>query len=95
MSYVVLFASKLVEADEQYHTLKDALHQALVKQQGYCHKSYRDEKGLGCTISNWEKLESLKQWKEFPLHLKSQEKRKQKWYEFYQVKICKIEKEYE
>ena len=40
-------------------------------------------------------LESLKQWKEFPMHLKAQEKGKQKWYEFYQVKICKIEKEYE
>ena len=29
MSYVVLFTSKLVEADEQYHTLNDALYQAL------------------------------------------------------------------
>lgn len=96
MSYVELFTSKLVEADEQYHTLNDAIYQALVKQQGYSgHQCYHDEKGLGCTISYCENLESLKQWKEFPLHLKSQEKRKQKWYEFYQVKICKIEKEYE
>lgn len=96
MSYVVLFTSKLAEADEQYHKLNDALYQALVKQQGYLgHQSYRDEKGLGCTISYWENLESLKQWKEFPMHLKAQEKGKQKWYEFYQVKICKIEKEYE
>lgn len=47
MSYVVLFTSKLAEADEQYHTLNDALYQALVKQQGYLgHQSYRDEKGL-------------------------------------------------
>lgn len=47
MSYVVLFTSKLVEADEQYHTLNDALYQALVKQQGYSgHQAFVMKKAL-------------------------------------------------
>lgn len=96
MSYAVLFTSKLAEADEQYHTLNDALFQALVKQEGYTgHESYRDEKGLGCTISYWNDLASLKKWKEFPMHLQAQFKGKEKWYKYYKVKICKVEKEYE
>lgn len=46
MSYVVLFTSKLVEADEQYHTLNDALYQALVKQHGYSTKAIVMKKAL-------------------------------------------------
>ena len=96
MSYAVLFTSKLAEADKQYHALNDALYEALIKQEGYLgHESYRNEKGVGCTISYWKDLESLKKWKEFPMHLQAQLKGKEKWYKYYQVKICKIEKEYE
>lgn len=96
MSYAVLFTSKLAEIDEQYQELNDTLYQALMKQEGYLgHESYRNEQGVGCTISYWKDLDALKKWKEFPMHLQAQLKGKEKWYDYYQVKICKIEKEYE
>ena len=91
MSYVVLFTSKLVEADEQYHTLNDALYQALVKQQGYSTKAivmkrpwmYYMLLGKPRIIEAMERIS---------VAFKSAGKGKQKWYEFYQVKVCKIEK---
>ncbi len=96
MSYAVIFTSTLSASDIKYQEMNDALYSALAKQKGYIsHQSFRNEQGMGCSISYWESLEDLKKWKELPLHLKAQQMGREKWYENYQVKICRVEKEYE
>lgn len=94
--YAVIFTSQLSEKDAEYEKLNDALYKELSKQKGYLfHHSFRNEEGMGCSISYWESLEALKQWKELPLHLEAQQLGREKWYENYQVKICRVEKEYD
>ena len=50
---------------------------------------------VGITVSYWESLEAIKNWKQQTDHLEAQNKGKTDWYSWYNVKICKVEREYE
>jgi heme-degrading monooxygenase HmoA len=50
---------------------------------------------IGITVSYWETLEDIKNWKRHSDHLKAQEKGKKDWYSWYHVRICKVEHEYD
>ena len=64
------------------------------KQPGYLGiESARDE--LGITVSYWESLEAIANWKSNADHLFAQEKGKTEWYKSYKVRICLVEREYE
>lgn len=56
-------------------------------------ESARD--GLGVTISYWESLEAIANWKANMDHREAQKKGIKKWYSWYKVRICKVEREYE
>ena len=51
--------------------------------------------GTGITVSYWENLEAIKHWKTNSEHLLAQQKGREQWYNWYNVKICKVEREYE
>jgi heme-degrading monooxygenase HmoA len=96
MSYAVIFTSKLKQIDEEYDSINEELYAALTQQAGYIsHESFRNEDGKGCSISYWKDLESIHQWKELSLHLYAQKQGRAKWYDAYEVKICKIERSYD
>jgi len=50
--------------------------------------------GYGITISYWETLEAIKNWKNNPEHRQAQINGKKLWYKNYSLKICKVEKNY-
>lgn len=56
-------------------------------------ESAREE--IGITISYWENLEAIKTWKANVDHQVAQKLGKEKWYQSYSVRICKVEREYE
>jgi heme-degrading monooxygenase HmoA len=63
------------------------------QQPGYLgHESARD--GLGITISYWENLEAIRHWKQQSEHLIAQQNGREKWYEAYKTRICKVERDY-
>ena len=49
---------------------------------------------IGITVSYWESLEAIAQWKANTEHLHAQKLGKSKWYESYRVRICKVERDY-
>ena len=55
-------------------------------------ESARDS--IGITVSYWQSLEAIKQWKQVSEHLIAQEKGRTNWYDWYHVRICKVEREY-
>ena len=62
-------------------------------QPGYLgHESARDT--LGITISYWESLESIQQWKVQSDHLLAQKFGREKWYSAYSTRIAKVERDY-
>lgn len=56
--------------------------------------SARDENGIGITVCYWESLEAIKNWKNHTEHQEAQMMGKKEWYEFYHLRIAKVEHEY-
>ncbi len=92
--YAVIFTSVQTENIEGYTEMAD-LMEALAKQQpGFLGiEIARNE--IGITVSYWQSLESIKNWKANLDHIIAQKKGREQWYSYYKVRICKVEREYE
>jgi len=91
--YAVIFTSTRTEGDNGYSAMADAMEKLAETQPGYLGiESARSE--IGITVSYWESLEAIKNWKENAQHLVAQKMGKEKWYEQYHLRIAKVEREY-
>lgn len=92
--YAVIFTSTQKENIEGYSEMAEKMDILAKQQPGFLGMdSARNE--IGVTISYWESLESIKNWKQQADHLQAQLKGRQDWYLWYHVRICKVEREYE
>ena len=92
--YAVIFTSTQKEHIEGYTEMANKMENLAKQQQGFISmESARD--GLGITVSYWENLEDIKNWKQQTDHLVAQLKGRQDWYSWYKVRICKVERDYE
>ena len=100
--YAVIFTSTQNQIIEGYSEMANNM-EALAKQQpGYLgmdsarnDTSSSHSAGVGITVSYWESLEAIKNWKQQTDHLVAQQKGRQDWYSWYNVRICKVECAYE
>lgn len=91
--YAVIFTSIRTEVDNGYNVMSDAMDELSKKQPGYLGiESARD--GLGITVSYWRSLEDIKNWKNNTSHQFAQKTGREKWYEDFKVRICKVERDY-
>jgi heme-degrading monooxygenase HmoA len=91
--YAVIFTSLRTEIEEGYQEMAEEMVRLAALQPGYLgHESARDT--LGITISYWESLESIQQWKVQSDHLLAQKFGREKWYSAYRTRIAKIERDY-
>ena len=94
--YAVIFSSIRTEIDNGYEEWNNKMFELVQKQDGYLgHESFRNEERKGVTISYWKDLESLNKWRNETLHQKAQELGRQKWYEYYRIRVCKVERDYD
>ena len=94
MYYAVIFTSKQSENTLGYAEMSQKMEDLAKEQKGFLGiESARD--GIGITVSYWETLESIKNWKAHTEHLIAQRTGREQWYDWYHVKICKVEREYE
>jgi len=92
--YAVIFTSKQTENIEGYEEMANRMEELAKQQPGYLGmESARNE--LGITVSYWESLEDIKNWKQQTEHIKAQLKGRADWYSWYHARICKVEREYE
>jgi heme-degrading monooxygenase HmoA len=92
--YAVIFSSTQKEHIEGYSEMAIKMETLAKQQQGFIEmESARNH--LGITISYWESLEAIKNWKQQTDHLVAQHKGRQDWYSWYKVRICKVERDYE
>lgn len=91
--YAVIFASQRTEGDQGYGKMAEKMVELASQQDGFLGvESARDE-GLGITVSYWESLEAIKNWKDHSLHQVAQEKGKTLWYQNFSLRICKVERD--
>lgn len=94
MYYAVIFTSTRTEVEAGYAEMATKMVELAKAQPGYIGmESARSE--IGITVSYWESLEAIKNWKANMEHLEAQEKGKTTWYKNYKVRIAKVEREYE
>jgi heme-degrading monooxygenase HmoA len=92
--YAVIFTSQRTDGDRGYGKMSDAMEALASKQKGFLGIESARDNELGITVSYWESLEAIKNWKDNSAHKIAQEKGKQEWYENYSVRICKVERNY-
>jgi len=91
--YAVIFTSLRTEGDNDYNEMSAKMVDLVQQQPGYLgHESARDK--LGITVSYWDSLESIKNWKKNFKHLVAQRKGKDIWYSAYKVRICQVKRDY-
>jgi heme-degrading monooxygenase HmoA len=92
--YAVIFTSLRTDGDNGYSAMSDEMVALAAQQEGFLGvESARDE--IGITVSYWQSLESIKNWKANTRHLLAQKYGREKWYTQYKVRICVIEHDYE
>ena len=92
--YAVIFTSIQRDSIEGYLEMAHKMEELAKQQPGYLGmENARNE--LGITVSYWKNLGSIKNWKQQSEHLKAQLKGRTDWYDWYKVRICKVEREYE
>lgn len=94
MYYAVIFTSTRTEVEAGYAEMAIKMVELAKAQPGYIGmESARSE--IGITVSYWESLEAIKNWKANMEHFEAQEIGRTTWYKNYKVRIAKVEREYE
>ena len=91
--YAVIFTSIKNEGDDDYGKIAQRMDELAKQQPGYLgHESARGE--IGITVSYWESLEAIRNWKMNSEHLFAQKKGREEFYSKYKVRIAKVERDY-
>ena len=93
--YAVIFTSCRSKEDNGYEETARRMLALASRQPGFLGvESARDKDGFGITVSYWKGLDAIKAWRKNIEHMEAQILGREQWYEFYNVRICKVEKEY-
>lgn len=92
--YAVIFTNTRTEIDEGYLKMAGLMEELAKIQPGYLgFESARDT--IGISVSYWESLKAIADWKANTDHIIAQQSGIEKWYSHYKVRICLVEREYE
>ena len=92
--YAVIFTNQKATTDDGYNEMAQKMEALAKRQPGYIDLESASGE-VGITISYWESLEAIAQWKSNTDHLFAQQKGISDWYLWYKVRICLVEREYE
>ncbi|WP_299120202.1 antibiotic biosynthesis monooxygenase [uncultured Tenacibaculum sp.] len=91
--YAVIFTTILTNNLEGYSEMAERMEVLAKQQEGYLGiESARAD--IGITVSYWKSLEAITAWKNNIEHTEAREIGREKWYKKYQLRICKVEREY-
>lgn len=92
--YAVVFSSvRTPIEDAAYRKMSDRMVELARQQPGFLGvESARGADGLGITVSYWSDMESIANWKANTEHLVAQRLGKERWYQSYQLWVCRVEK---
>jgi heme-degrading monooxygenase HmoA len=91
--YAVIFTSERTDGDNRYAEMAEEMGKLAAAQPGYLGVESARE-GLGITVSYWDSLEAIQQWKQNERHLVAQSKGISDWYLTYKTRVCKVERDY-
>lgn len=92
--YAVIFTSVKTGIDaNEYSVMAEKMFELAALQKGFLGvESAREE--IGITVSYWKTEEDILNWKKDIEHLVAQKLGIEKWYQYYTVRVCKVERQY-
>lgn len=91
--YAVIFSTIVEDNLEGYSETAQRMEELAQQQNGYLGiESARNE--IGITVSYWQTLEDIVAWKNNVEHTEARNLGREKWYKQYQLRICRVEREY-
>ena len=91
--YAVIFSTLRTNIDEGYEETAHRMEELAKLQEGYLGiESARNV--IGITVSYWKSLDAISRWKNNIEHAVAREKGRALWYQKYQLRICKVERDY-
>lgn len=92
--YAVIFTSiRTNEQHAEYSAMAERMDELAKQQPGYLGIESARE-GLGITVSYWESLDAIKNWKNHAEHLIAQQTGRSDWYSHYKTRIALVERDY-
>ncbi len=92
--YAVIFTSSRTTVDDGYAVMAEHMMELAKQQEGFLGvESARND--IGITVSYWQSLDAIRNWKQNTEHLQAQQLGKEKWYSAYKTRICKVERDYD
>jgi glutathione S-transferase len=95
--FAVIFASQYsgTGVPDGYDAAADAMVALAKKQPGFLGiESARGADGFGITVSYWDSLEAIKNWREHPEHRAVQARGRESYYARYDLRVCSVERGY-
>lgn len=93
--YAVVFTSQRTAGENSYGEMAEKMFALASQQPGFLGaESVRDADGVGITVSYWSSLEAIKNWKRNEEHRVAQAQGRNRWYQKFTIRICKVEREY-
>jgi len=91
--YAVIFTTLLTKNLADYEKTAIRMEKLAELQEGFLGiESARNE--VGITVSYWNSLEAITKWKHNIEHTEVRKRGREQWYEHYQLRICKVERDY-
>jgi len=96
--YAVIFTSLRTDGEQGYSKMSDKMVALAKQQKGFLGvESVRNshELSVGITVSYWDSLAAIKNWKLHLEHTEARNKGRDIWYTEFKVRICKVERAYD
>ncbi len=91
--YAVIFTTLRTNVDDGYLETAIRMEELAKQQEGFLGiESVRNE--IGITVSYWDSLGAILNWKSNVEHQEARKLGKELWYKQYQLRICKVERDY-
>lgn len=91
--YAVIFTSVRTEENKDYGETAQRMVELAAQQPGFLGVESARE-GLGITVSYWESLEAIRNWKYNSEHTEARDNGREQWYKSFKTRICLVERDY-
>ena len=91
--FAVIFTSTQTDTIEGYGKTAQRMVELAEQQPGFLGVESARE-SIGITVSYWESLEAIKNWKYITEHVMARDYGREFWYQSFKVRIAKVERDY-
>ena len=91
----VIFSSQRADQDPAYADMAQRMVELAQGQPGFLGmETARNAEGFGITVSYWKDEAAIAAWKSHAEHVVARRKGREAWYSAFQVRVCRVEREY-